>query len=348
MKIAFVVNDVATERHVYTTVRLAMTAKNMGHEAWLIGVGDLGHDASGEIIAHAHTCSGKQYKSLEKFLGNIQSDEGVHERISVDELDALVLRNDPADDAAERPWAVASGILFAQLAVARGVLVVNDPASLANAINKTYFQHFPEAVRPKTLISRDRDDIVEFVDSVDGRAVLKPLQGSGGSSVFMVNSEESPNLNQMVEAISRDGYVVAQEYLPAAEKGDVRLFVLNAHPLEVDGRIAAFRRVNSTEDIRSNMHAGGTAEAVDVTDEMLAVVDLVRPKLLEDGMFLVGLDIVGDKLMEINVFSPGGLGSCEELYDIDFAPAVIEALEFKTGIKQHYSEGLTNTRLAVI
>ncbi len=348
MRVAFMVNDVATESHVYTTVRLAMAAHNMGHDSWLIGVGDLGHDPGGEIFAHARGASGKQYKSLESFMNNVVSNDGRQEKICVDELDGLMLRNDPADDAGKRPWAVTSGILFGQLAVARGVLVVNDPASLANAINKTYFQHFPEAVRPKTLISRDHDDIVAFVDSVDGRAVLKPLQGSGGASVFMVSSEESPNLNQMLDAITRDGYVVAQEFLPDAEQGDVRLFVMNAKPLEVNGQVAAFRRVNTTEDVRSNMSAGGKAKKVKITNEMLEVVDLVRPKLLADGMFLVGLDIVGNKLMEINVFSPGGLGSCQKLYDIDFAPAVIEALEFKVRLREHYPDNLANTSLAVV
>ena len=93
------------------------------------------------------------------------------------------------------------------------------------------------------------------------------------------------------------------------------------------------------------MHAGGKAEKVEVTDEMLELVEIVRPKLVADGMFLVGLDIVGDKLMEINVFSPGGLGSAQRLYEVDFAPAIIEELERKVDIRQHYPE-IDNVRLA--
>ena len=166
------------------------------------------------------------------------------------------MRNDPADDAVERPWAVTSGILFGQLSVTRGTLVVNDPDSLANAVNKTYFQHFPEAVRPRTLISRDVGDIADFIDAMGGQAVLKPLQGSGGTGVFFVSSDESPNLNQMIEAVGRDGYVVAQEELPDADDGDVRLFVMNGEPLMAGGHHAAFRRVNKTGDKRSQ-HARG-------------------------------------------------------------------------------------------
>lgn len=257
-----------------------------------------------------------------------------------------MMRNDPADDASGRPWAVTAGVLFGQLAVSRGVLVVNDPASLANAINKTYFQHFPEAVRPRTLISRVPDDIKAFVEELGGRAVLKPLQGSGGTGVFVVGGDDAPNLNQIIESLLRDGYVVAQEYLPEAENGDVRMFVMNGEPLVHEGVYAALRRVNETSDMRSNVSAGGKVKPVEVTDEMLAVAELVKPKLVEDGMFLVGLDIVGDLLMEINVFSPGGLGICQSLYEVDFTEAVIEALERKCDVRRHYAHSLSNPNVA--
>jgi glutathione synthase len=278
----------------------------------------------------------------------VQADDRATEPICVDDLDVLVMRNDPADDAVERPWAVTSGILFGQLSVTRGTLVVNDPASLANAVNKTYFQHFPEAVRPRTLISRDAADIAAFIDAMGGQAVLKPLQGSGGTGVFFVSSDESPNLNQMIDAVGRDGYIVAQEVLPEADGGDVRLFVMNGEPLVAGGHHAAFRRVNKTADPRSNMRVGGKAEPVKVTDAMLELADTVRPKLLADGMFLVGLDIVGDKLMEVNVFSPGGLGTCESLYKARFTDAVIEALERKVELRSHYGATVSNTRLATL
>ena len=106
--------------------------------------------------------------------------EAKRSEIEIDELDVLVMRNDPADDAVERPWAVTSGVLFGQLSVARGTLVVNDPFSLADAVNKTYFQHFPEAVRPRTLISRDADDISGFVEAMGGQRRAEAPAGVGG------------------------------------------------------------------------------------------------------------------------------------------------------------------------
>jgi glutathione synthase len=348
MRIGFVVNQVATEHPEYTTTRLGLAATRRGHDTWLLGVDDLAHEPDGSVAARARTASGKRHKSLEDYLDNLRGDDGVEEHIQVDELDVLFMRNDPAEDFVDRPWAVTSGVLFAQLAVARGVLVVNDPDGLADAMNKTYFQHFPEVARPRTLISRDVTEISAFVDELGGDAVLKPLQGSGGAGVFVVSDDKSPNLNQIVEAILRDGYVVAQERLPGAEEGDVRLFVMNGEPLQRDGAYAALRRVNETPDPRSNMHVGGKAQPVEVTAEMLALAELARPKLVADGMFLVGLDLVGDKLMEVNVFSPGGLGSAQHLYDVDFAAVVIEELERKVAIRSHYGDGIGNTRLATL
>jgi len=121
---------------------------------------------------------------------------------------------------------------------------------------------------------------------------------------------------------------------------------MNGQPLVVDGEYAAFRRTPSTKDIRSNMSAGGKAEKVKVTDDMLRMVEVVRPKLVADGMFLVGLDIVGDKLMEINVFSPGGLGSAQSFEGVNFATAVIMALERKVQYMGYYQRNFNNIDMA--
>lgn len=349
MKIGFVVNDVSTEVPQYSTTRLAMSATNKEHEIWLMGVGDLGQDAEGRVIASGWAPKKKSYRSLETYLGDIQkSRDDEPEHVVIEEFDVLMLRNDPSVDAMDRPWAQTSGVLFGQVAAANGVLVVNDPVHLADAINKTYFQHFPDEVRPKTLISRNPEHIKDFISDCGNKAVLKPLQGSGGQGVFLVGGDGETNVNQIIETISRDGYVVAQEYLEAASEGDVRMFVMNGEPLQYEGKYAAFRRVNESEDVRSNMHAGGEAVAVKVTDEMLKLVRTVKPKLVKDGMFLVGLDIVGDKLMEVNVFSPGGLGSAGHYAEVNFADAVIESLEQKIELREAYGNSITNVALATL
>jgi glutathione synthase len=344
MKVGFVVNDVATELPQYTTNRLAMAAKEMGHEAWFIGIGDFSYQPDGSLSSKARMGHAKTYRSLKRHLHDVQKPD-VEQLIGLEEFDVVMLRNDPADDAEAAPWANNAGVAFGQLIANSGVLVVNDPTSLANALSKAYFQHFPEVVRPRTLISRDQASINDFIEDLGGKAVLKPLQGSGGNGVFLIDRKEGPNFRQIVDAISRDGYVVAQEYLPEAKNGDIRLFVMNGQPLQLEGQYAAFRRTNKTDDMRSNISAGGKAEKVTVTDTMLELVEIVRPKLVSDGMFLAGLDIVGDKLMEINVFSPGGLGTAQTLYEVNFASAIIEELQRKVRIRKYHGE-IGNSRLA--
>ena len=159
--------------------------------------------------------------------------------------------------------------------------------------------------------------------------MLKPLQGSGGDGVFLVRSDDVANLNQIIDAVTRDGYVIVQEYLTKAEDGDTRLFLMNGLPLRHRGRYAAFRRIRTGGDMRSNVHAGGKLGKALLDDDALRLAEMVRPKLVQDGMFLVGLDIVGDKLMEINVFSPGGLGSAQKQEGVNFSDSVVDALERK-------------------
>ena len=177
--------------------------------------------------------------------------------------------------------------------------------------------------------------------------MLKPLQGSGGQNVFLVNKDNAANLNQMIDVVTRDGYCIVQEYLPEAKKGDVRFFLINGMPFEQEGKYAAFARVRTGDDLRSNMHAGGKAEKAKITEDALRIAEMVRPKLIRDGMFLVGLDLVGDKLMEINVFSPGGLHSISKLTKVNFPRRVIEAIERKVAYEQ-FDEQIENAELAVL
>jgi glutathione synthase len=348
MRVGFLVNDVMTEQSGYTTTRLCTTALSMGHEAWVFGVGDLAYDPDDHIAVRARTTPKAKYISLDSYIADLKGKRARVERIRADEFDVLMLRNVPSDDAIARPWASMVGLEFARLAMRHGVIVVNDPNGLAKAMSKMYFQLFPEEVRPQTLITRDRSEIKSFVKEMGNTAVLKPLQGSGGASVFLVRPDDMPNLNQMIDAVSRDGYVIAQEYLPAAAEGDTRLFVMNGRPLRVKGKHCAFRRVRTGGDMRSNIHAGGHLAEAKIGDVDLRIAEIVRPKLVQDGMFLIGLDIVGDKLMEINVFSPGGLGSAQKFTKINFARYVIEALERKVDYMGFYGRNFDNVDMCTL
>ncbi|MBA3391112.1 MAG: glutathione synthase [Deltaproteobacteria bacterium] len=348
MKIGLVCNDIATEEAGYTTTRLGLSALEMGHEPWLIGVGDFANDPDDSVRAWARAVPRKTYRTTATYLADLQGPKARIERIAVDDLDVLLLRNDPAADLGARPWAQSAGYIFGQRATTRGVIVLNDPEALAASINKLYFESFPRVVRPRSLISRNADDLRKFVEDEGGRACLKPLQGSGGTNVFVVKPTAKGNLNQIIEAVTRDGYAIAQEFLPDAKHGDTRFFLMNGQPLVVGGKYCAFRRISAKNDVRSNLHAGGKLAKAVITDEMLQIAEIVRPKLIADGMFLVGLDIVGTKLMEINVFSPGGLGSAAKFEKVDFSHAVIAALERKVAARQHAGRSFTNRQLAMI
>jgi len=349
MKIGFVVNDLTTETSQYSTTMLACAASKMGHEALFINIGDFAYDPDENIHAHAHCAVDAKYADSAEYLNAVQGKQAISRYINVSHLDALLLRNNPADDARTRPWARQAGINFGRFAAKCGVLVLNDPEGLSNASNKLYLQQFPRSVRPRCLISRDQKQIEAFAKSEGGTVVIKPLFGSGGRNVFLLRPD-GPNVHQMIETVARDGYVIAQEYLPGAAKGDTRLFLLNGQPLQRDGKIAAIRRVrsNTDSDIRSNITAGARSVQAIVDDKMLAIVDAVAPRLKHDGMFLVGLDIVGRKLMEINVFSPGGLNSAEHFEQVNFSQTIIQDVERKVNMKRNSQFMMRNRELAVL
>lgn len=350
MLVAFFVNTIKDEYPRFTTTVLAHEASRRGHDVCYITPGDFVLSPDDALRVHARFVPAAKTKTrtLEKFFMDMQTASKKTRLIDIDDIDVLMLRNDPSRDASERPWAQDAGIQFGRRAIERGVLVLNDPDSLSHAMNKLYFQSFPREVRAETLITRMPDDIKKFAKKHGGKVVLKPLQGSGGQGVFLVNAKTAANLNQMIDAISRDGYVIAQSYVKEAEKGDIRFFLMNGRPLCVDGKYAAMRRVSSKDDIRSNIHAGGKAVPVKITERELRVAELIRPKLLADGMFLVGIDIIGDTILEVNVFSPGNLQSCSDMAGVNFATTILESIERKVQIAEEFPGHFTNQALAVM
>lgn len=347
MKLAFVVNEIMTEKVDYSTTHLALEAMHRGHEVWHVNLSDMAYDPDEQVHATASRPPNNEYGSAQEMLSHLQSDQAVRKRITVDEFDVLMLRNDPAEDFLARPWARLAGINFGRLAMRHGVIVLNNPDGLNHAVNKTYLQYFPKSVRPRSLITRSKEDIRRFANAEGGTIVIKPLAGSGGRNVFLIRPEDSPNFNQMIEAVLQEGYVIAQEYLPLAVEGDTRLLLMNGRILRHEGKIAAIRRRRSMGDMRSNMSAGGTRAAADITDIMIGLAETVRPRLIEDGIFLAGLDIVEDKIMEINVFSPGALYGASQIAGVNFMEAVISALERKVAHRNKNIGTIKNSDLAV-
>lgn len=328
MNIAILVTELGLKKSYHATIRLARELTNRSHQVWVLTADDFCLNADDTLAVHARKVPIRAFRNNKTYL-QVLCEEAPIERLSAADLDVLMLRDNPARYEENRQWARQAVSLFSRFALEEGVLVVNDPNGLSLAQNKLYFQTLPPSVRSKTLISRNAGDIKHFANELDGDLILKPLQGSGGEGVFLVKKGSNYNFNQLLEASMRGGYVIAQEYLPAAHEGDIRLFLMNGEPLCKKGHYAAFRRRRQGEDIRSNMHAGGQVENAVISEANLELCRTIAPKLKADGLFLVGLDIVGDKLMEVNVFCPGGLDSMERFEGVNFCAAICEDLERK-------------------
>ncbi|WP_293881824.1 MULTISPECIES: glutathione synthase [unclassified Sphingobacterium] len=327
MKIAFVINQTHKETARFTTTLLALKAHQMGHEVYYIGLADFYYE-SAYIAAHVRKVMPDQMlTSADRFMEVLRETEKT--KVSLEEMDVVWLRFDPVLDMVSRPWAAASALQFASFLKAKGVLVINDPDSLGRASNKLYLEEFDESIRPKTIVTRNYADVVRFFEQQNSLIILKPLKGSGGKNVFLINKDNQQNLKQTVEAIARDGYVIGQEYLPEAARGDIRFFLLNGEPILINGKYAAVHRVQQGDEIRSNVHQGAKTQGAVISAELLGMVDKIKDKLIQDGMYFVGLDVVGNRIMEINVFSPGALCQAEEILKEDFSGFIINKLEEK-------------------
>jgi len=347
MKIGIVVNDVDTERPTAATTVIARAMARAGHAVYMIGVGELTYHSDGRISALGRKAPRDGAESQDAFIAAIQQEDWPRTTIQTGDLDVLYLRYNPVEELANRPWEVDAGIVFGQMAVLHGVIVLSHPYTLSYAVNKMYLEQFPESVRPRSIITRSFEEVRRFYEEQDRRIVLKPVRGYGGQDVYLLDRDDT-NMKQIVGSLARSSYIIAQEYLPAARDGDIRLFLFNGKPLVVDGKYAALRRVNAEGDFRSNMTAGGKPAKAEITPRILEIAEAVRPRLVADGIFDAGIDIVGDKLVEINAISAGGLNAAGRLEGVDFGPAVVELIERKVEYRRKYGQQLRNRELAVM
>ena len=230
-------------------------------------------------------------------------------------LDAVFIRKDP-------PFDGAYAHLTRQLdLVKRRVLVMNDPSAIRDANEKLYAFHFAELM-PKSLVSSDPKRLLEFVTQVGGRAVIKPLDGAGGSGVLALALEDQ-NSRSIVDILTKEGQelVLVQEYQPAVRVGDKRVLLLDGRPL------GAILRVPRADDLRANIHVGGRVVPTTLTDGEERLVSVVGPRLREVGLHFVGLDLIGEKLIEINVTSPTGIQELGRLAGSHPELSVIEWVE---------------------
>lgn len=349
MKICFVLSNLKKE-YVGTSVVLIKKALEREHDTYVMEVGGFNfvHGEPVEILCKKIPKS-LEYGSPKEFLAKVQDDSLEWDTISSEGLDVLFVRNNPTEEPMHRHWAEHSGLAFARAIQQQGTLVLNDANAMAHSfIDKMYFEELPKNIKPKSVITRDRQVILDFWKSTKKKIVLKPLEGSGGQSIYLLG-EKKHNFDQIVISLLDKGYVIAQEFLPGVSKGDVRVLLMNGKILEQDGELGLIRRNNPDKDeFRSNLTLGGSAEKAELTPEIERIVELTAPKLIRDGFFFVGLDVVDDKLIEINCMSPGGLAYSEEIGLPDFTDSVIESIERKIEYKKLNKNQLNNKELATM
>ena len=212
------------------------------------------------------------------------------------------------------------------------VFIMNSLSGMREANNKLYTAVFDDPnneIIPVTHVSKNKEYLIKTIEeSKAEKMILKPLNGFGGSGVILIEKSAMGNINSLLDfylqnAIGGSDYVILQEYIEGAEKGDVRVLLLNGVP------VGAMRRVPGDKDHRSNISAGGSMAKHVLTDKEKKLCDKIGPKLVADGLYFVGIDVISEKLVEVNVMSPGGVTYINKAYRVKIHEKVIDFLEDK-------------------
>ena len=238
--------------------------------------------------------------------------------IALSDLDVVLMRKDPPFDT---EYIYATYIL--ERAESAGTLVVNKPQSLRDANEKLFTAWFSEHT-PDTLVTRSQTQIRDFLTK-HGDIILKPLDGMGGASIFRVKQDD-PNIGVICETLTEHGsrFAMAQQYIPEIKQGDKRVLVVNGEVIPY-----CLARIPQGGETRGNLAAGGRGEARPISEDDLKVAKAVAPTLKEKGLIFVGLDIIGNKLTEINVTAPTCVKEIEAAFDISIMDKLYEAIEEK-------------------
>ncbi|GLT17148.1 glutathione synthetase [Vibrio zhanjiangensis] len=240
--------------------------------------------------------------------------------IKLGDLDAILMRKDPPFDT---EYIYATYIL--ERAEQQGSLIVNKPQSLRDCNEKLFTAWFPE-LTPTTIVTRKAEKIKQFSQK-HGDVILKPLDGMGGASIFRVKADD-PNVSVIVETLTNHGqnYAMAQTFVPDISNGDKRILI-------VDGEVMPYclARIPAQGETRGNLAAGGTGEPRPLTETDKQIAAAVAPTLKEKGLIFVGLDVIGDKLTEINVTSPTCIREIEAAFDISITGKLMDAIEQRIG-----------------
>ena len=290
-----------------TTFVLMLAAQERGHRVLYCELGDLSVDA-GRAVARVQPIELRREPGRHYELGEPRT------VVLDDAADVVWQRKDPPVDA---DFVAATQIL----ALCRRALVLNRPDTVIWANEKLYALHFADLM-PETRVTRRIPDLVDFLAKMGGEMIVKPLGGTGGEGVFHLRHGDR-NLFSILETATAFGtrWAMAQQYLPAVREGDQRIRL-------VDGDVlGALLRVPAAGETRANLHVGGTPARAPLDAQDRRIVDRIRPALQRDGLFFVGIDVIGGRLTEVNVTSPTGIQEIDALEQTRLELRVIEAAE---------------------
>jgi glutathione synthase len=291
-----------------SSLAMLLEAQTRGHALFTLELDDL-RIANGVALGRAAPVTVRDSATDWFDLGEPQD-------MALSELDVILMRKDPPFD---MEYVYSTYIL--ERAELAGTLVINRPASLRDINEKAYTAWFPQCC-PETLVTRSMADMTAFKE-LHKRIVVKPLDGMGGKSVFVVDHTDN-NANVIFETLTTDGsrYAMAQTYIPEISAGDKRIIM-------IDGKAPkyALARIPSAGENRGNLVMGATAELRELTDRDRWICAQVGPELSRRGVLFAGLDVIGDYLTEINVTSPTGIREIAKLAGIDLAAELIDRIE---------------------
>ena len=291
-----------------SSMAMMLEAQNRGYELYYMEMKDL-YLEQGECHATTHRVD--VFDDPEHWYELYDPQD-----IALSELDAVLMRKDPPFDT---EFIYATYLL--ERAEIAGTLIVNKPQSLRDCNEKLFTAWFNEFT-PKTLVTRSSEKIREFYQ-VQQDVIIKPLDGMGGASIFRMKPGDA-NIGVIIETLTNHGqqYAMVQEFMPGISDGDKRILIVNGEPMPY-----CLARIPAKGETRGNLAAGGlgVAQPLSVSDK--AIADAIAPELKKRGLYFVGLDVIGDKITEINVTSPTCIREIEAAYPINISGKLMDAIE---------------------
>jgi glutathione synthase len=324
-----VVNRVAEIGYRQTTALLIATLCNQGHEVHLVNVDGFSFEGLADRNRFSLTgfpvdSDSKNGQSDSQQIEQIANSQRETRRFDLGQDDSVLIRTNPGRDIA-RGSLHDSFLEFCAAIESVGVRVVNRPDKLKLFASKASLELLPPRFRPQMLVTHSASEIASFVRESGATCVIKPLVGSRGQDVIKVEAEQQ-GLEKLISNTYEGRGIVAQHFVHHDEPGDKRVVVVNGQILEGNGHVAGIHRIPAKGDFRANLHTGGIAQALKLLPQQREAAEHSASLLLEHGIYLAGIDLIGSKVIEFNVFSTGGIYDACRFADFDFSEKIIGEL----------------------